>query len=90
MGSEGSLLDNRFHSNVLQELEKHRWSQLSFHPADSGDVSAHPYQTQFAALEKNQEMPLTGLKEAVLTHEVIFAAEQSLQSGRPVKMTEIS
>lgn len=42
-----------------------------------------------AAMEKNQEMPLTGLKEAILTHEVIFAAEQSLQSGRPVKMTEI-
>lgn len=93
VGSEGSLLDNRFHSNLLHGLEKHRWSQLSFQPVDSGDVSDHPYQTQFdaffAALERNEEMPLTGLKEAVLTHEVIFAAEKSLQLGRPVKMTEV-
>jgi len=34
-------------------------------------------------------MPLTGLKEAVLTHEVIFAADRSLQLGRPVKLAEI-
>jgi hypothetical protein len=31
---------------------------------------------------------LTGLKEAVRTHEVIFAADRSLQLGRPVKLDE--
>jgi hypothetical protein len=34
-------------------------------------------------------MPLTGLSEAVLTHEVIFAADLSQQLGRPVKLTEL-
>jgi hypothetical protein len=34
-------------------------------------------------------MPLTGLKEAVLTHETIFAAEMSLNLGRPVKLEEV-
>jgi predicted dehydrogenase len=93
VGSEGSLLDNKFHSNVLQGLDKNRWSQLSFSPVDSGDVADHPYKTQFNAffnaISKNKPMPLTGLKEAVLTHEVIFAAEKSLSLKRPVKMEEV-
>jgi len=49
VGSEGSLLDNRFHSNRLHGLNRSAWSQLSFKPVDSGDVSDHPYQTQFQA-----------------------------------------
>lgn len=93
VGSEGSLLDNKFHSNLIQGLDKSKWSQLSFNPVDSGDVSDHPYKTQFdaffAAIDRKKEMPLTGLKDAVLTHEVIFAAEKSLKLGRPVKMKEV-
>jgi len=34
-------------------------------------------------------MPLTGLNQAVLTHEVIFAADQSHRLGRPVTLDEI-
>lgn len=93
VGSEGSLLDNRFHSNLLEGLSRNQWNQLSFKPVDSGDVSDHPYQTQFdrffAAIDKREEMPLTGLTEAVFTHEVIFAADRSHQLGRPVKLEEI-
>ena len=40
-------------------------------------------------IEQGADMPLTGLKEAVLTHEVIFAADLSQQLGRPVKLDEI-
>jgi predicted dehydrogenase len=93
VGSEGSLLDNKFHSNRLDGLNRHSWSQLAFQPVDSGDVSDHPYRTQFeaffGALARGQEMPLTGLDQAVATHEVIFAAERSIAQGRPVKMAEI-
>jgi UDP-N-acetyl-2-amino-2-deoxyglucuronate dehydrogenase len=92
VGSEGSLLDNRFHSNLIDGLSRQHWNELSFKPVDSGDVSDHPYQTQFdqffEAIQRDQEMPLTGLTEAVRTHEVIFAADRSLQLGRPVKMDE--
>jgi len=74
-------------------LSRHQWSQLSCKPVDSGDVADHPYQTQFEAffqaLDRGQDMPLTGLKEAVATHEVIFAAELSLKRQRPVKLSEI-
>lgn len=93
VGSEGSLLDNRYHSNRLHGADRHRWKELGFKPVDSGDVADHPYQTQFEAffesISRGEPMPLTGLKEAVLTHEVVFAAERSLQLGRPVKMDEL-
>ena len=35
-------------------------------------------------------MPLTGLTDAVRTHEVIFAADRSWQERRPVKLSEIA
>ena len=49
VGSEGSLLDNKFHSQKLTGLNKAAWSQLSMKMLDSGDVADHPYQTQFQA-----------------------------------------
>jgi predicted dehydrogenase len=90
VGSEGSVLDNRFHSNQLHGLNRHVWSQLSFQPVDSGDVSDHPYQTQFQAffdaIQRGEEMPHTSLADAVRTHEVIFAAGRSAATGRPVTL----
>jgi predicted dehydrogenase len=90
VGSKGSLLDNRFHSSALN-TNKESWSTLGFKPLDSGDVSDHPYQTQFQAffeaLKSRREMPLTSLKQAARTHEIIFAADRSAASGRPVKIS---
>lgn len=88
-GSEGSLLDDRFHSNKLHTNKAH-WSSLSMKMLDSGDVSDHPYSTQFQAffdaLEKNEEMPLTGLSHALRSHQVIFAADASAKSATPIKL----
>jgi len=81
VGSEGSLLDNKFYSTKLGGLDKAKWSELSMKLVDSGDVSDHPYQAQFEAffnaLAVGQEMPLTSLAHALRTHEVIFAADNS-------------
>jgi predicted dehydrogenase len=83
VGSEGSLLDNKFHSTRMGGLNKAKWSELSMKLLDSGDVSDHPYQTQFAAffqaLSANQDMPLTSLAQAMRTHEVLFAADNSAE-----------
>ena len=88
VGSEGSLLDNKFHSTKLDGLNKNKWSELSLKLCDSGDVTDHPYEKQFAAffeaLAAGREMPLTSLAEAARSHEVIFAADQSAHTGRPV------
>lgn len=83
VGSEGSLLDNKFYSTTLGGLNRSKWSELSLKLLDSGDVSDHPYQTQFEAffnaLEAGHEMPLTSLAHALRTHEVIFASDSSAE-----------
>jgi predicted dehydrogenase len=83
VGSEGSLLDNKFYSTALGGLNKGKWSELSMKLLDSGDVSDHPYQTQFeaffTALDAGHDMPLTSLAHALRTHEVIFAADNSAE-----------
>ena len=89
VGSEGSLLDNKFHSMKLQ-TNKHAWSTLAMKLLDSGDVSDHPYQSQFQAffeaIDRGQRMPLTSLDDALKTHRVIFAADESAAKGCPVKV----
>jgi UDP-N-acetyl-2-amino-2-deoxyglucuronate dehydrogenase len=90
VGSEGSLLDDRFHSMKLK-ADKGHWSRLSMKMLDSGDVSDHPYQSQFQAffdaLDAGRDMPLTSFKEAAKTFAVIFAADKSAaQGGQPVQL----
>ena len=81
IGSEGTLLDNKFYSTHLGALNKNKWSELSMSMLDSGDVSDHPYQTQFEAffkaIDENKEMPLTSLADAMITHKAVFAADKS-------------
>src|SRR5512133_1517758 len=73
VGSKGSLLDNKFYSSGLGGLNKNKWSELSMKMLDSGDVSDHPYLTQFEeffrSVEEGKEMPLTSLADALHTHE---------------------
>jgi predicted dehydrogenase len=89
VGSEGSLLDNKFHSMKLH-TNRHAWSALAMKMLDSGDVADHPYQTQFdrffESIAAGVEMPLTSLADALKTHEVIFAADKSAASGKPVRL----
>ena len=90
VGSHGSLLDNKFHSMKLTGLNKAAWSNLSMKMLDSGDVSDHPYTTQFQAffdaLDRGQKMPLTSLDDALKTHEILFAADRSAATGQSVKL----
>lgn len=83
VGSEGSLLDNKFYSGKLAGLDKNRWSSLSFHPLDSGDVSDHPYRTQFArffqSLQRGEDMPHTALRDAMDTHRIIFLSDAAAE-----------
>lgn len=85
VGSEGSLLDNKFYSTKMGGLNKSKWSELSMKMLDSGDVSDHPYQTQFEAffraLADGKDMPLTSLADALHTHEVIFRADKASSSN---------
>lgn len=92
-GSEGSLLDDKFHSMKLG-ADKSGWSKLNLKMLDSGHVDDHPYQTQFEAffeaLNKGEDMPLTSFRESLKSFEVIFAADKSAEEGgRPVRLSEL-
>ena len=93
VGSEGSILDNKFHSQKVAGLNRGAWSQLSIRMLDSGDVADHPYQTQFQAffdaLDAGRDMPLTSFSDAFATHRVIAAADKSAAERRPVRIAEI-
>ena len=92
VGSEGSLLDHKFHSNRLA-TDKQHWSQLSMKMLDSGDVSDHPYLSQFQAffdsLDRGEDMPLTSLKESIKSHYAVLAADLSARENRTVRLSEI-
>lgn len=92
VGSEGSLLDDRFYSEKLDGLDRGRWSRLATHPVDSGDVGDHPYRPQFeafvASVREGRPMPLTDFETAYRSHEVVFAADRSWREGRPVRLSE--
>src|SRR5690606_26577960 len=49
VGSEGTLLDDKFYSTRIDGLSKKEWSRLGVPLLDSGDVSDHPYEAQFSA-----------------------------------------
>jgi len=89
VGSEGSLLDNKFHSMKLH-TNKNEWSKLAMKLLDSGDASDHPYQTQFEkffeSIGNRVEMPLTNLTDAMTTHRIIFAADKSAATGKAVQL----
>ncbi|HEY3131447.1 MAG TPA: Gfo/Idh/MocA family oxidoreductase [Acidobacteriota bacterium] len=89
VGSAGSLLDDKFYSEKLPGLNK-KWSKLETSLIDSGDVSDHPYRTQFEAflnaLRAGKPMPGTDLETAFETHRVIFAADRSAETGKPVRL----
>jgi predicted dehydrogenase len=89
-GSEGSLLDNQFHSMKLH-TDKSRWSNLAMTMIGSGDVHDHPFQRQFQAffdaLDRGQHMPLTDFATALHTHRIVFAADESARTGMPVAIT---
>jgi predicted dehydrogenase len=92
VGSEGSILDDKLYSNKLHLRDK-KWTQLPIALADSGDVADHPYQAQFQAffdaLDREEEMPLTSLEQAGKTFEVLFAADRSVATGKPVRVGEM-
>jgi len=90
VGSEGSLLDNRIYTNKLKGLKK-QWATLPTALIDSGDVHDHPYAAQFQefvnAVQEKRPMLLTDIDIALESFRVLFAADESARSGKPVRVS---
>jgi predicted dehydrogenase len=89
VGSHGSFKNNQFYSKLVDGLTD--WSPMSVQLVDSGDVAHHPYSEQFAyfaeCLDEGKE-PHNDLKSAFETHRVVFAADRSAETGKPVSLDE--
>jgi predicted dehydrogenase len=89
IGSDGSIDNERFYSKKIDGLLD--WSTLDVMRVDSGDVAHHSYNEQFKhfadCLDTGKEA-VNSLEAAYETHRVIFAADRSAETGKPVRLTE--
>ncbi len=86
-GDRGTVLDNRVWSHRFPG--QNGWLELPAIQPDSGDVSHHPFQAQMdhfvECLQRGVESHCN-LDDAIRTHEVVFAAQRSQRTGRPVRL----
>jgi predicted dehydrogenase len=86
-GDRGSVFDNRIWSKLFPG--QRGWVELPTIPPDSVDVAHHPFQAEIdhfvGCLQQGIESHCN-LEDAIKTHEVVFAALRSQQTGRPVRL----
>ncbi len=89
VGSEGTLMGNKLSSTLIEGVNKEEWIEIPTTEATSGDVLDHPYGPQvdhfMECLQAGHDSCIN-FAEAFKTHEVIFASNQSLETGQPVKL----
>ncbi|HLH72107.1 MAG TPA: Gfo/Idh/MocA family oxidoreductase [Chloroflexota bacterium] len=86
-GSKGTLVNDRFLTSFIPGQTG--WAQFPTILPDTPEVSHHPFQAELDHLVdciREDRTPTVDIKDAVKTHEIMFAAEQSAREGRPVKL----
>jgi len=89
LGSHGSIKNDLFYSKKIEGLNG--WSKMDVQLVDSGDVTHHPYGDQFTYYAECLDAGKDGhnsLQSAFETHRVIFAADKSAVTGKPVNLSE--
>jgi predicted dehydrogenase len=91
VGSHGSIKNDLFYSKKIPGLRN--WAKLDVQLVDSGDVAHHPYKEQFSdfanCLDAGTET-VSNIENAFETHRVVFAADESAETGKPVKVADFS
>jgi len=86
-GPKGTLVNNRFYSHLLPGQTG--WAEFPTILPDTPQVTHHPFQPEidhFIDCILNDTTPLVSIKDAVKTHEIMFAAEMSATERRPVSL----
>jgi predicted dehydrogenase len=89
VGSHGSINNEKFYSKKIEGLMD--WSTLDVMRVDSGDVAHHSYIEQFSHFAEcldNGKETVNNLRAAFETHRVIYAADRSAETGKPVSLSE--
>ena len=92
VGSEGTLRGDKLSTTKLAGVNKEEWIDIPTTEATSGDVLDHPYGPQvdhfMQCLSEGKDSAIN-VDEAFKTHRVIFAIDQAIAEGRPVKLSEL-
>jgi predicted dehydrogenase len=87
-GTEGTIRNNQLYSKRLMPGQTNFATIPTILP-DSGDVTHHPFQGELDHLVDcilNGAEPICDLTDAAKTHEIVFAADRSAETGAPVKL----
>jgi predicted dehydrogenase len=86
-GSKGSVFDNQIWSHKFPGQKD--WVELPSILPDSSDVRHHPFQAEMdhfvECIQAGRESHCN-LEDVVKTHEVVFAALRSYETGKPVRL----
>ena len=86
-GGKGTIRDNRVWSHKFPGQRD--WVSIPTILPDSADVSHHPFQGQmdhFVECLMSERESHCNLEDAIMTHEVVFAAQECYRTGCPVKL----
>jgi predicted dehydrogenase len=86
-GNKGTIRDNKVWSHKFPGQKG--WIEIPTILPDSADVSHHPFQAQmdhFIECLLADKESHCNLEDAILTHEIAFAAQECYRTGRPVKL----
>jgi predicted dehydrogenase len=86
-GDRGSFFDNKIWSQKFPRQTD--WVELPTIQPDSSDVSHHPFQGEIdhfvECLQQGVESHCN-LDDAIMTHEIVFAAQQCYATAQPVRL----
>ncbi|MBC8230587.1 Gfo/Idh/MocA family oxidoreductase [bacterium] len=86
-GNKGSIKDNRVWSHKYPG--QNSWVEIPTILPDSSDVTHHPFQGQmdhFVECILEDKESHCNLEDAIISHEIPFAALQCYETGKPVKL----
>ena len=86
-GDKGTLVDNTFLSHHIPGQTD--YAEFPAVTPNTPDVTHHPFKDELDHLVEcilEDKTPIVDIKDAVITHEMMFAAEQSAREGRPVRL----
>ncbi|MFV1995758.1 MAG: Gfo/Idh/MocA family protein, partial [Verrucomicrobiales bacterium] len=86
-GDRGTVFDNKVWSHTFPDQRD--WVELPAIRPDSSDVAHHPFQGEidhFVECLRAGRESHCNLEDAIKTHEVVFAAMESITTGAPVQL----
>ncbi|MBO3842584.1 MAG: Gfo/Idh/MocA family oxidoreductase [Candidatus Brockarchaeota archaeon] len=87
-GSKGTIRNNQVFSHKFPGQTN--YATIPTILPDSGDVRHHPFEGEinhFVDCILNDKKPFPDLKDAAVTHRVIFASDLSAKEGKPIRVT---